>query len=181
MANEEERVSIPRLDIVVSKQDLNIAILAAFQDLGYDKPTAEQAEAVSQFVCGRDVLVILPTGGGKSMCFMTLPLVFDNLRKNVVQFQSICASVVVVVSPLVSLMKDQVRLYSKKGVRCAFIGEIMEDTEIQAVLNGGYQVVYASPESFLTIPRWRDMLSAKIYTDNLVAVVVDEAHCVDTW
>ena len=62
-----EEVSIPRLDIVVPKQDLNIAILAAFQDLGYDKPTAEQAEAVSQFVCGWDVLVVLPTGGGKSV------------------------------------------------------------------------------------------------------------------
>lgn len=73
------------------------------------------------------------------------------------------------------------RLYSKKGVRCAFIGEDMEDTEIQTMLNGGYQVVYASPESFLTIPRWRDMLSAKVYADNLVAIVVDEAHCVDTW
>ena len=115
MTSEEKRteeVSIPRLDIVVPKQDLNTAILAAFQDLGYDKPTAEQAEAVSQFVCGLDVLVILPTEGGKSLCFVTLPLVFDNLRKNAGQLQGICASVVVVVSQLVSLMKDQVRLYS---------------------------------------------------------------------
>ena len=46
------------------------------------------------------------------------------------------------------------------------------------MLNGGYEVEYASP---LTIPRWQDMLSAKVYTDNLVAVVVDEAHYVDTW
>ena len=65
------------------------------------------------------------------------------------------------------------RLYSKKGVRCAFIGEDMEDTEIRTALNGGYQVVYASLKAFLTIPRWRDMLSAKVYTDNLVAVVVE--------
>lgn len=49
----------------------------------------------------------------------------------------------------------------------------MEDTEIQTMLNGGYQVVYASPEYFLTIPRWRDMLSAKVYADYLVVVVVD--------
>ena len=170
-------VSIPRLSIAVSRQDLNVAILAAFQELGYDRPTKEQAEAVSEIIRGRDVLVILPTGGGKSLCFITLPLIFDNL----VQAQGNRTSIVVVVSPLVSLMKDQVRSYSKKGVRCAFIGEDMEGTEIRAVLNGEYQVVYASPESFLTIPRWRDMLSTEVYAKNLVAVAVDEAHCVDTW
>ena len=125
--------------------------------------------------------MILPTGAGKSLCFVALPLVFDNLRKNFVQAQGNCTSIVVVVSPLVSLMKDQVHSYTKKGVWCAFIGEDMNGAEIRAVLNGEYQVVYASPESFLTVPRWRDMLSTEVYANNLVAVAIDEAHCIDTW
>ena len=66
----------------------------------------------------------------ENLCFVALPLVFDNLfdnlRKNFVQPQGNCTSIVVVVSPLVSLMKDQVRSYTKKGVRCAFIGEDMD-------------------------------------------------------
>ena len=79
-------------------------------------------------------------------------------------------SIVVVVSPLVSLMKDQVRSYRKKGLACTFIGEEAQDAEELAVQNGEYQVVYSSPESLLTVRKWRDMLSSELYTEQV-------AHC----
>jgi len=120
-------VCIPRLHTAVSRQDLNVVILAAFQELGYDKPTEEQAEAVSKIICGGMYWQICQLVL-ENLSFMALPLVFDNLRKNFVQAQGNCTSIVVV-SPLVSLMKDQVRSYTKKGVRCAFIGEDMDGAE----------------------------------------------------
>ena len=179
---EENEILIPRLNyIAVSKQDLSISLLTAFQKLGYDEPTPEQTEAIIQFMCGRDVFVILPTSGGKSLCFVTLPLVFDYLRNKYLKSQASEMSIVVVVSPLVSLMKDQVQSYSSKGIKCSFIRESMNESEKKAVLNGKYQVLYASPESLLTVDMWRDMLSGKQYLNNLIAVAVDEAHCVDTW
>ena len=88
------------------------------------------------------------------------------------------------VNPVVSLMKDQVRSYSKRSLRCVFIGDELGDKAVkQAVVNGSCQVVYASPESLLTVQHWRDMLASPVYASNLVlvALVVDQVHCIDTW
>ena len=86
--------------------------------LGYTAPRTEQVQAVEKFVSGCDVFVSLPTGGGKSLCYACLPLVYDTLKR--VQQQSI----VIVVSPLNTLMQDQVasfmasRVYSRRWRRC---------------------------------------------------------------
>ena len=81
------------------------------------------------------------------------------------------------VSPLVLLTKDQVRSYSKRGLRCAFIGdELGEEAVKKSVVSGGCQVVYTSPETLLTVQRWRDMLASPVYASNLMALVVDEGH-----
>ena len=78
-------------------------------------------------------------------------------------------------------MKDQVRSYSKRGLRCAFIRDELGDEAVKkAVVSGGYQVVYARPKSLPSMQRWRDMLASPVYVSNLVALVVDEAHCIDT-
>ena len=176
----EEICVIPRVGIAVTKRELYVSVLRSFQKLGYDQPTYEQAQVVCKFAQGKDVLVILPTGGGKSLCFVALPYVFDYLKQ--ADAPSEGSSVVVVVSPLVSLMKDQVSSYSKRGIRCAFIGDESGDEAVkQAVIRGSCQVVYASPESLLTVQHWRDMLASPVYASNLVALVVDEAHCIDTW
>ena len=58
----------------------NSAISYAFKTLGYDRPTLEQERAIREFVSGRDIFVISPTGSGKSLCFVALPLVFDHIR-----------------------------------------------------------------------------------------------------
>ena len=76
----ENVVQIPRL---ACSGDINSAISYAFKMLGYDRPTLEQERAIREFVSGRDIFVISPTGNGKSLCFVALPLVFDHIRRRV--------------------------------------------------------------------------------------------------
>ena len=83
---------------------VNTAILQAVRKLGYDRPTEDQKDAIRSFVEGTDVFICLPTGSGKSLCYASLPILFDILRGDGGQQNCI----VVVVSPLSSLMQDQV-------------------------------------------------------------------------
>ena len=117
-ASSRASVLIPRLGMAVSLQDIDRAIVKAFRTLGYESPTWVQEEAVRAF---RDVFVIVPTGSGKSLCFLALPLVFDSLR-SCNSDTDIHHSTVLVISPLTALMKDQVSKYGAI-LRCAFIGE----------------------------------------------------------
>ena len=90
--------------------DIDGAIHAACLRLGYSSLRKEQEEAVKNFAGGSDVFLSVPTGGGKSLCYAILPWVFDQMRERAGR------SVVIVVSPLIALMKDQ--------VRCRMIGAI---------------------------------------------------------
>lgn len=111
--------------------------------LGYSELTPYQQEAVLKFVSGTDVLVVLPTGSGKSICFAALPWMFDALRGHMFK------SVVVVIAPLNSLMQDQVLSLSRKGLKAAFISAstISEDPDLSTrVAIGEYQLVYIEPE-----------------------------------
>ena len=83
-------------------------------------------------------------------------------------------------SPLIALMKDQVRAMADRGMRAVFVGDCDEEG-IARVCAGLYQLFSLSPEALLTDGRWRDMFLYPVYTDNLVAFVVDEAHCVKKW
>ena len=88
------------------------------QELGYDKATPEQGKAICKFLLGRDVFVSLPTGEGKSLCYACLPLAFDWLRECYVvatSSEDVLRSIVLIVSTLTSLMKDQVETFSKLG------------------------------------------------------------------
>ena len=89
-------------------------------------------------------------------------------------------SVVIVVSPLIALMKDQVRQMTERNVKAVYVGEIDDATETE-VCEGQFQLVYLSPEALLTNATWCDMLQSPVYQSNLVALVVDEAHCVKKW
>ena len=154
------------------------SVKSAFERLGYSSVREEQFDSVRAILEGRDVFVSLPTGSGKSLCYGCLPLVFDELRA-VPQGKSI----VVVVSPLKALMMDQVQTFSTKGVKAAYLG--VEDIEGSStgdqVEKGEISLVFMSPESMITGCRWREMFRSAVYQENLVAVVVDEAHCVDKW
>ncbi len=85
--------------------------------LGYDSLKAEQELAITSFIRGNDVFVSLPTGYGKSLCFALLPSVFDML-KGVEK-----ASIVLVISPLISIITDQVASFCAKGITAAFAGD----------------------------------------------------------
>ena len=138
-------MDVPRLSVTGIPRDLvEKSIRSAFMKLGYTTPTEDQETVVTEFLKGRDVFVSIPTGGGKSLCFATLPYIFDFVKHFLAaESEVIHSSICIVVSPLVSLMKDQVAKFSRWGLRCAFVGEEQTDKKLQlAVLAGEFQLVY---------------------------------------
>jgi superfamily II DNA helicase RecQ len=140
--------------------------------LGYESLYAEQELAISSFISGKDIFVSLPTGYGKSLCFAILPSVFDALRGVET------ASIVLVISPLISIITDQVASFCAKGIAAAFVGD---KSAVSGIKCGKYQVVFLSPESLFCSFEWRQMLCTDVYISNLVGVIVDEAHCIKKW
>ena len=155
--------------------DVDHAIIAAARLLGYESLRPRQTEAIKSFLSGRDVFVCLPTGSGKSLCYCLLPTASDILRGWEKQ------AIVVVVSPLVALMKDQVRAMAERSVKAVYVGDVKEDAEVAKICAGSYQLVFLSPEALLTDAIWRDMLQGAVYKERLVGVAIDEAHCVKKW
>ena len=90
--------------------DLEVIVSSAVAELGYDSVKLEEKAALLAFLRGRDVFVSLPTGYGKSLCYAALPAAFDSLRRSPSQ------SILVVVSPLIALRKDQVATLSGRGL-----------------------------------------------------------------
>ena len=112
-----------------------------------------QQEAILKFVPGTDVLVVLPTGSGKSICFAILPWLLDSLRGHMLK------SIAVVIAPLKSLMKDQVISFTQRGLKAAFVNAsaISEDPELALrVSHGEYQLVFIRPE-MLGVEKWCSM------------------------
>ena len=173
--------------------DFNGAVAEVCRRMELRPLKPKQLEAVNTFVSGKDTFVALPTGYGKSIIFAVLPMLFDLLlgkELDRIKLQCmttiLCAgvtgSIVIVLSPLISLMIDQKDKFVKKGIQAEFVGKAQENTEaMSAVLNGECQLVYISPESLLCNPKFRNMLLSDIYKKRLRALVVDEAHCVNLW
>ncbi|XP_062521790.1 uncharacterized protein LOC134196591 [Corticium candelabrum] len=151
--------------------DIYEAIEYARKQLGFADLKDKQLLAIKHFVEGSDTFAILPTGYGKSVIYSLLPVVFDRMRGH-------CGSIVVCVSPLTSLMIDQKSKLLPRGLKCEFVGEAQtDDNAVGEVLTGKVQLVFISPENLLGNPTFRTMFLKKIYKDNLVALVIDEAHC----
>ena len=158
-----------------SSSEIDRAIGYAAGKLEYSLK-AKQREAVELFLNGRDTFVSLPTGYGKSLCYCLLPFAFDALRG------AAGRSIVICISPLTALMLDQRNKYTLRGLATEFVGEAQDDPEVlRNVQEGKYQLMYVSPESIIGDTRWREMLHTQVYQENLVAFVVDEAHCVKKW
>ncbi len=133
---------------------------------GYDDFLPLQEEIVSHVLAGKDALVVMPTGSGKSMCYQLPALLLDG--------------VALVVSPLISLMKDQVDALKANGVRAEFINSTMTAAEVSRVhvqgLAGRLDILYVAPER-LTVPGFRNFLQRV----EVALIAVDEAHCISEW
>ena len=143
----------------------------------------EQEQAIRAVYNGNDVFVWLPTGFGKSICFQTLPFLFD-FKLGLVQ--SVRKSIVLVVTPLVALMVDQVQSLLNKGVKAVILSSGGREGTVPASLLatedtlGNASLVFCSPEA-LVQNKWRDALDQASLSTRICAVVVDEAHCVSKW
>ena len=149
------------------------AVESAVFSLGYPSIKPEQERVITEFVSGKDVFVCLPTGFGKSLCFTALPIVFDLIKS------PSDPSKVVVISPLNSLMSDQVISCESKGIEAI---RVCADEDCKqhydSVVNGYYLIIYISSELIIGRRLWRNMLLNEHYQKRLVALVIDEAHCV---
>ena len=119
----------------------------------------------------KDVFVNIPSGFGKSLLYQALPLVFDLTSREPRH---------VVVSPLISLIEDQVCHLKELGLKAANISSL-EDGERTRVESGEYSLVYGPPEAWLKNEGWRFMLTNSVYSKTLCAIAVDEAHIVRQW
>ncbi|MCX8213936.1 MAG: DEAD/DEAH box helicase, partial [SAR202 cluster bacterium] len=130
---------------------------------GYDRFLPMQEEVIRSVMEGRDSLVLMPTGGGKSLCYQLPALLMDG--------------VTLVVSPLIALMKDQVDALSANDIPAAFINSTIPNREVDRVqleaVRGRLKLLYVAPER-LAVPRFREFLRA--FRPSLIAV--DEAHCI---
>ncbi len=142
------------------------ALRALKGHFGYDEFRPGQREVVDALLSGRDVLAVMPTGAGKSMCYQVPGVVLGGLT--------------LVVSPLVSLMGDQVRALLDAGVRGAYLNSTLtpgqQATVLRRALGGAYQIMYVAPER-LADPRFLDFARQAA----IPLVAVDEAHCVSQW
>jgi ATP-dependent DNA helicase RecQ len=138
---------------------------------GFDEFRAGQEAVVRDALAGRDLLALMPTGGGKSLCFQ-LPAM---LRPGVT----------LVVSPLIALMQDQVRLLRDNDIPASYINSSLEPLEMSrrtaALLRGDYKLFYLAPERLLLPEFLEGPLRAVSQGPGISAFVIDEAHCVSEW
>lgn len=163
-----EKTGIPSIDDSID---------AAAVSLNFHPLKTKQCKAVEAFMRGNDVFVALPTGYGKSVIFGILPTAYDLFCGHTES-----KSIAIIVSPLAALIKDMKEKFVPRGVNAEFLGELQEDPgAIARVVDGKHQLVFVSPENLLENPLHRGMLASEVYQNNLVAVVVDEAHCIEKW
>ncbi|MBA4850221.1 ATP-dependent DNA helicase RecQ [Emticicia sp. BO119] len=125
-----------------------------------------QEDIINSVLAGNDTLAIMPTGGGKSICFQVPAL----------QMDGVC----IVVTPLIALMKDQVEQLKKRGIKAAAIYSGMHRTEIDYTLDnfvyGDYKFLYVSPERLLT-----EIMQERTKRMKVCLLAIDEAHCISQW
>ncbi|MDG0834590.1 DNA helicase RecQ [Roseateles saccharophilus] len=155
-----------------SAPDTPQAVLS--QVFGYTAFRGQQGDIVEQLTAGGDALVLMPTGGGKSLCYQ-VPAILRHRRGQ---------GVAVVVSPLIALMHDQVGALEEAGVHAAFLNSSQTGEEASRIeremMSGRLTLLYAAPER-LTTPRFLAQLASLQERGLLSMFAIDEAHCVSQW
>src|ERR1700730_15153936 len=133
---------------------------------GYDKFRPLQQEIVKDALAGRDVFALMPTGGGKSLCFQLPALLRSGLT--------------IVVSPLISLMKDQVDALQTSGIAATFLNSSLDRDEaverLRKLNRGECRLLYVAPERLML-----DGFLERALNWNIVQIAIDEAHCISEW
>ena len=136
------------------------------QYFGYDSLRTGQEELIDGILQGKDVLGIMPTGAGKSLCYQLPALLLEGIT--------------IVISPLISLMSDQVKTLNQAGVHAAYINSSLTENQIRTALSyasqGRYKIIYVAPER-LNTGRFLDFAC----NSKISMVTVDEAHCISQW
>lgn len=136
------------------------------QYFGYDAFREGQEPVVDAILSGRDTLAVMPTGAGKSICYQVPAMVMEG--------------VALVISPLISLMKDQVQTLIESGIPAAYLNSSLTERQFDLALNnaarGKYRIIYVAPERLLT-PRFQSIAMGM----NISLIAVDEAHCISQW
>lgn len=165
MRQQNLRVDI--LESAFSTAPISLSPHDVLRDVfGYASFRGHQEEIIDHVISGGDAFVLMPTGGGKSLCYQ-IPAI-------------IRPGVGVIISPLIALMQDQVRAMHQLGVRAAFLNSTLSpedaDSVERQVLNGELDLVYIAPERLLT-----DRALALLDRSNVALFAIDEAHCVSQW
>ena len=126
----------------------------------------------------RDVLACLPTGFGKSLIYQAWPSVCSLLSEAFPERWTKDA-IVLVISPLVSIMEEQVKMLTDKGISAAYAGQ--NDSTDADIAAGKVSIVYGSPETFVGQNKWRKILQDDVFRQRLVGLAVDEVHTVVEW
>lgn len=136
------------------------------QYFGYDSFRKGQSDIIEAILQGHDALAIMPTGAGKSVCYQVPALLLPGIT--------------IVISPLISLMQDQVKSLNEAGINAAYINSTLSESQMYKALdyaaNGKYKIIYVAPErletmSFITFAKKAD----------ISMVTIDEAHCISQW
>ena len=137
---------------------------------GYDSFRLGQRDIITQALQNRDLLIVMPTGGGKSLCFQLPALLKKGLT--------------VVVSPLIALMQDQVETLRKNGISATFLNSSLNSYKVrsreQYILGGKVKLLYVSPERLLS-ERFLPFLDLVHHQIGISTFAIDEAHCVSEW
>jgi len=136
------------------------------RNFGYDEFRPLQEEIIRDALAGRDVFVLMPTGGGKSLCFQLPALLRDGLT--------------IVVSPLISLMKDQVDALQTSGIPATYLNSTLDRDEAKArwrgLHRGEYRMLYVAPERLML-----ETFLERALNWNIAQFAIDEAHCISEW
>ncbi len=133
---------------------------------GYDSFRKGQENIIQNIIKGRDISAVMPTGAGKSICYQIPAMTFDGIT--------------LVISPLISLMQDQVKNLISMGIRAAYLNSTLPPRQmslaIENAANGVYKIIYVAPERLMT-----DSFITFAVNANISLIAVDEAHCISQW